>query len=265
MSTESLAANGTAIQTIPAVVHLTWKTKRIPRSLRRYADSWSKFQDLTVRLHDDADLRDLIVRHFPEFLAQYDRFTRSIERVDFARYALMHVYGGIYADLDMECIRSVEPLLSSTRAIIGTEPIEHARHYHVDHVLCNAILLSPPGHPVWRAIMAHIVANYQPEGNVVFNTGPMAMTRLHQQRPEVYEDVEIAEPTVFYPVVDSRFGGHRDGRFDHVSREGRIADAYTVHHWVHTYIFRWPKYVVPAAIAAAAIAASIAAWRLLSH
>ncbi len=260
MLTEAQTTKISATQGIPAVVHLTWKTKRIPRSLRRYADSWSKFQSLTIRLHSDEDLRNLIALHFPEYLEQYDLFTRNIERVVFARYALMDVYGGVYADLDMECIRSIEPLLSSTRAIIGTEPIEHAIHYRVERVLCNAILLSPPGHPVWRSIMAHIVANYQPNGNVVFNTGPMAMTRLHQQRPEVYQDVVISEPTVFYPVVDARFGGHRDGRYDHVSRGGRIAEAYTVHHWVHTYIFRLPKFVVPGVIVAAGIAAALIAW-----
>lgn len=243
---------------IPSILHLTWKTERIPRGLRRYVASWSRFQTLTVRLHTDDDLRRLIVEHYSEYLPLYDSFTRGIERADFARYALMEKYGGIYADLDMECIRSIEPLLSSTRAIIGTEPEEHVPLYAVDRVLCNAILLSPPGHPVWRAIMAYIAANYRPHGDVVYNTGPMAITRFYQENPEAFHDVEIMEPTVFYPVIDAKFGGRRDGRFEHVSRSGRIADAYTVHHWVHTYIFRWSKLVLPVSIAIAACA--IAAW-----
>jgi mannosyltransferase OCH1-like enzyme len=262
MTTTPRVSPETALrQTIPAVLHQTWKTTQVPQHLQRFVRSWTQFQTLEYHFHTDEDSRRLIANHFPQYLEQYDRFTRNIERADFARYAIMAVYGGIYADLDMECIRSIEPWLQSTRAVIGTEPEEHADVYRVERVLCNAILMSPPGHPVWGELMAYIVDNYQPDRDVVYNTGPMAMTRLHQRRPDVYRDVEITEPTVFYPVIDSYLGGRSDGGFDHVSRSGRIAEAYTVHHWVHTYMPKRAKLrAVVTRVAAASAAIAGAAW-----
>jgi hypothetical protein len=246
---------------IPAILHQTWKTTRIPRHLRRYVRSWSRFQTLEYRFHTDEDSRNLIADHFPQFLSQYDRFVQNIERADFARYAMMAVYGGIYADLDMECIRSVEPLLTSSCLVIGTEPEEHTAIYGVDQLLCNAILLSPPGHPFWGELMAHIVDNYQPGGHVVYNTGPMAMTHFYLQCPELFRDVKIVEPTVFYPVIDAYLGGRREGRFEHVSRSCSIAEAYTVHHWVHTYVPKLGRRLgIAARIGAALVAAAAAMW-----
>jgi hypothetical protein len=246
--------------TIPAVLHQTWKTPRVPKHLRRYVRSWSKFQTLEYRFYTDEDSRNLVADHFPQYSDLYDKFSRNIERADFARYAMMAVYGGIYADLDMECLRSIQPFLSLSCAVIGTEPEEHGALYGVERVLCNAILFSPPGHPFWGELMAYIADNYQPGGDVVFNTGPMAMTRLYQRRPDVFRDVKIMEPTVFYPVIDGRLGGRSDGGFKHVSRSGRIADAYTVHHWVHTYISRLPKQIAIAVCILVPVAAAVWTW-----
>ena len=33
-----------------------------------------------------------------------------IQKIDFAKYALLHRYGGIYLDMDVRCLRSIDSL-----------------------------------------------------------------------------------------------------------------------------------------------------------
>lgn len=227
---------------IPRILHQTWKTARVPLRLRKYVRSWFYDQTWDYRFYDDAELRAVIRRSFPEYLTLYDNFDRNLERVDFARYALLYLEGGVYADLDFECLKSFDPLLSSQQPILGTEPDEHLHIYRFDSIICNALLMSPPRHDFWPRLMKFIADNYQHGGDVVYNTGPMALTMLKHQYPEAYDDVQIAPPSVFYPVIDSRFGGKRQGRFRHVSWNCDINDAYAAHHWVHTNDTLWHRF-----------------------
>ncbi len=194
----------------------------------------TSISSLTSDFYDDAQLRNLVACHFPRHLSLYDRFTRNLERIDFARYALMHVYGGIYADLDMECLRPLDSLLRADGPIIGVEPGEHGVLYQTERVLCNAILFSPPRHPLWRQLLDYIADNYRPHGNAVYNTGPMALTTCYRDRPQWFHDTQILPAGALYPQVDKRFGGKRDGSFRNVSWECRMQDAYATHHWAHT-------------------------------
>lgn len=41
-----------------------------------------------------------------------DSFKTGVEKADIMRYFILYHYGGIYADLDMEAVRPIEPLLA---------------------------------------------------------------------------------------------------------------------------------------------------------
>ena len=62
------------------------------------------------------------------------------------RVFYMHRFGGMYADLDMEALRDLTPLLKDST--------EHVLAYLSDtwtlrHNIPNAWMASPPGHPFW--------------------------------------------------------------------------------------------------------------------
>lgn len=219
---------------IPHILHQTWKSRHVPMRFRRFVASWRQHNRLEHRFYSDGDLRRLVASHFPQYLALYDGFACNLERTDFARYVMMYVEGGVYADLDMECLQPIDCLLESEGPVIGTEPREHIKLYRTDTLLCNAILLSPPGNPLWRELLAYIAAIYRPNGNVVYNTGPMALTTFRERRPELFTNAQITPPNVFYPLVDPRFGGKRQGRFANVSLDCNVDEAFTAHHWAHT-------------------------------
>ena len=56
----------------------------------------------------------LIATEFPEYLQLWEDFTQPIQRVDFARYCILYIYGGIYIDLDIKIIQNPGSLLNQS-------------------------------------------------------------------------------------------------------------------------------------------------------
>ena len=105
----------------------------------------------------------------PQFLAKYDSISTAISKADFVRFAYMYVWGGVYADLDVECVNKLDVLLGkfseagkfaqltftailstlSPGVVLGMMGIRA----QFDHLVPNAFLASRPRHPLWLHCM----------------------------------------------------------------------------------------------------------------
>ena len=52
----------------------------------------------------------------------FDAFPHGICKADLGRYLLLLSFGGIYADLDCQCLQEIEPLIDGRQLVIATEP-----------------------------------------------------------------------------------------------------------------------------------------------
>jgi len=222
----------------PRILHQTWKTTEIPSNLRGFVQSCKAMNsDYEYHLWTDQDLYQFIHRFFPQYAAAYDNFAQNIERVDFARYAIMYQIGGVYADLDIQCVKPFDSLLVRNQPIFGDEPVEHRERLYNNrkHVICNALLISPPRNSLWLKIMDFIVRTYHPTHGPVYNTGPMALTRMYEQTPRAFDGALITNPCIFYAQSDHMTNNTQDG-VPFISRECDLADAITIHRWAHTWV-----------------------------
>ena len=226
----------------PTHIFQTWKTSSdIPEYLQAYQRQWIQFckdNHYEYTLYSDQELRKIIISHFPQFQELFDGFTHNIERVDFSRYAILYLKGGVYADLDTVPIKPLDKFLKLNRPVLGCEPIEHAESLYNQRsrVICNAFMISPPGHKMWLDLMTFIKGNYVPHGNPVYNTGPMAMTLFYESPKWNYPDVAILGPCAFFPITDVGHSTKYDGGFNRVSRECNIErDSYVAHLWAHEW------------------------------
>ena len=55
----------------------------------------------------------------------FDRAVPYSQKSDFARYEVVHRFGGVYLDTDMECLRPLDPLLDGCEFFAGREPNGH--------------------------------------------------------------------------------------------------------------------------------------------
>ena len=190
---------------IPALVHQTWRTREVPRGLRKHIVSWQRVMpDWEHVLHTDADNDALVASDYSWLLSTY-RGMSAIQRADLIRYMYMHRFGGVYADLDVRLLQPLAPLLARTNAsvLLGQEPLEHALLLErKPRQVCNAVLASVPGHPFWLDVL-RAGARGARFGDPVGSTGPRMMERVVLQWEQARRgQVLVLPPVAFYPTFD---------------------------------------------------------------
>lgn len=66
--------------------------------------------DWEHRKWDDKKLRKACEEYGPECLARFDAYEHLIQKVDFGRYVILYLYGGVTVDCDMEAFRPLNEL-----------------------------------------------------------------------------------------------------------------------------------------------------------
>ena len=202
--------------------------------------SWRKHHpDWEYRLWTDRDNRAFLEQHYPWLLPMYDRYPEPVMRADLVRYFILHHEGGVYADLDLECLRPIDSLLTERQLVIGLEPSQHslrelASARGLNDILCNAFMASVPGHTFWDTV-AEQLQRYAGEASPLDATGPFMLTRAWQNAPD-RDALTLVESELLYPVTAEDAEAGRTGQA--LQEGGHEGKAYTVHHWEGTWIRR---------------------------
>ena len=132
------------------IIHQSWKVATLPKRFAGWSKSWSScFPGWERKLWTDADNRDLIVKEYPWFLSTYDSFPSTIYRADAARIFYMFHYGGIYADLDADCLQPFEHLLTNHSIVFGAMEGKLTQFDPPEGYVQNSFMYSRAKHPFW--------------------------------------------------------------------------------------------------------------------
>lgn len=144
---------------IPRKIFQTWKTKTIQNNiLHSWQFSWKLYNpSYEYIIWDDTDNRNFIKENFSDFLEIYDSYDMNIKRVDTVRYFYLLKFGGIYADLDFECLKSFDNIIESgelagKNILLGTLGRMDNEKYQL-HKIPNALMISKPGEDFWKLII----------------------------------------------------------------------------------------------------------------
>ncbi len=216
---------------IPHIIHQTWKTDDIPENFRAFSATWrDRNPDWAYRFWSDRDLLEFVAIHYPACLELFCSYRQGIQRADAGRYMLLHHFGGIYADMDAECVQPLNPLVSEDRVILCEEPKAHwpwAASYRGQPVmLFNGVMASPAGHFFWPHLLTRM-ADARNASDVLDSTGPCLLTGAVLSYPE-QETIRIEGANFFNPI-DS-LGNSPD--------DFNMAKCYSIHHWSGTW---WKK------------------------
>ncbi|TQE30197.1 glycosyltransferase [Streptomyces ipomoeae] len=218
-----------AQKTIPPLIHQTWKDADLPPAWQDWAESWRLHHpDWGYRLWTDADNRAFLQEHYPWFLPVYDGYPEAIMRADAIRYFLLDHFGGVYVDLDFECLRPIDAILDGRELVLGCEPEAHtrlllARQRGFTRIVGNAFIASRPGHPFWAHAHRHLVGAHKQPG-ALDATGPFFLTRAIDSAPE-RDTITVVGAEALYPEVSpyaTELFGPQEADYDR---------AYAVHHW----------------------------------
>ena len=250
--------------TIPKKIFQTWKNKTIEHKvLKQWQESWVKHNpDYEYIMWDDNDNRHFISTQFPEFLSIYDGYDYNIKRVDAVRYFYLYQYGGIYADLDFECLKSFDDLINpdDSELIFGSLGAMDTEKYYL-HDIPNAIMMSKPKNLFLKFIL-NVLQNVGNKSGLCpeVATGPIFLRLciecyfynqynkefiINLYGKDIFENIDknedvkikILEPNVLYPINwDNR--EHIKYRTSHLSNEQAIQlfpSSYAVTYWMHSW------------------------------
>lgn len=187
---------------IPRIIHQMWKDDRVPRELQSGVASWKALNPgWEYRFWTDRSLLEFVSDWYPGVLPVYVGYRDAIRRSDAARYLLLDHFGGVYADLDTECLRPFEELVPENRVVLCHEPPSQwhvqASHGARPFVLFNGLMAGPPGHPFWRELVERLPACRHASG-VLDATGPCFLTGVYLWS-EHRDRVAVHPATLFSP------------------------------------------------------------------
>lgn len=171
---QPLYSSGDSYLAMPKIIHQTWKTHELPPNFKNWSDSWREcMPDWELRIYDDADNRKFVEKHFPELLEMYDAYPEPIFRADAIRYMYLAVEGGLYVDLDIECLRDPVPLLEGTQS-----PVVLASERGVQ--ISNSFMFSTVGGRDFFRRVAQQLPQFKKSGTPLDATGPVFITKASE-------------------------------------------------------------------------------------
>ena len=88
---------------------------------------------------------DAFMAGHAEYRDVYNSYPYAVQRWEMIRYLILYEYGGIYADLDYECIDALDSLLENEFCCLASDPEEHARIFDKAHIVTNAFIAIEAG------------------------------------------------------------------------------------------------------------------------
>jgi inositol phosphorylceramide mannosyltransferase catalytic subunit len=176
---------------IPKLIHHLWPGQDPFRAeFHRFRASWMQHHpDWSFRFWR-TDLGEGASDEVRAVLA--DRRYTVVVKSDIARFELLRLYGGIYVDTDVECLRPFDPLLGD-EFFCGRESA---------HALCPSVMGCRPAHPLAALFVERALVRLREAGPDHANTrpnevtGPVLLTELAKDRA----DVRIHPEGCFYPI-----------------------------------------------------------------
>ncbi|GLE05270.1 hypothetical protein PINS_up014282 [Pythium insidiosum] len=132
---------------VPHIIHHIWLGPRpIPAVCLAWMESWKKMHpSWEHRLWRDTDVSELTLRN----QAAFDAAANFGEKSDIARYEILERFGGVYVDVDVECLCAFDALVARFDFIVG-----------VSNTSCveinNAVIASAPQHPILQRLITKI-------------------------------------------------------------------------------------------------------------
>lgn len=210
---------------IPKTIHQIWVGGPVPSHLARMAEKWLKVNPgWNYKLWGDDDFG---------WLRNQDLFDRAAEfakpdgvgqmKSDIARYEILHRFGGLYMDMDMEPKKALDPLMD----VEGFAAFEEDGQW-----VANAVIGAVPGHPFLETMIRSIIdtAKANKGKAVTWMTGPRVFTAQWNALDADGKKKFVVYPRkYFFPYSYLEF---RDSRVpDPAMRE--YPEAYAIHHWEH--------------------------------
>lgn len=215
---------------IPKKLHQIWIGGEVPKQFLSLAKTWEAFHpDWEYKLWTDKDLENFQF----VFCERAFREAKTMgARVDIFRYEILYQEGGIYLDIDFECLRSLNPLQKAHDffTCIGGH----------DYI-ANSVIGVFPRHPLMERILK--ILSYKKSHDLMnpwFDTGPSFFTAQVARYLKKNKTNSCVYPTrYFHPLPNFHRQAYRKGQLSkRFILSHSIPESFAVHYWAESWVNR---------------------------
>jgi len=152
---------------VPRIFHQSYVSNVVFGEVYPFIKSWhdglSRYTDWKFVWWTDDSLRWLVHTHYPEYVQVWENLPHSIMRADSGRYFLLHRYGGLYADMDIEYVNSkytdqpdtvaLEDWFQKNGQTSSSSGQGPYGAYLFNECNENAMMASPPNSQFWEIVI----------------------------------------------------------------------------------------------------------------
>ncbi len=218
---------------IPKVIHYCWfGNKKIPRRFKRYIKTWKKYcPDYEIKEWNETNYNT----NQNLFIQEAAKAKKWAFVSDYLRFDVLEKYGGIYLDIDVELLKSFDPLLKYS-GFCGFECS--------NYVNFGSAVGSEPHNPIIKEMKEYIQELHYSKETFKNETGPIIQTKIfmkhgmkNDQTEQEIEGFHIFPPEYFCPMNYSQI-------IDNLTK-----NTYSIHHFAATWFdkkelrkFKWNNF-----------------------
>jgi len=197
---------------IPRIIHQVYEDMNGPSdALLEMSQSWKRHHPAwEYRFWNRESMEDFLHTRFPDFLPVYRAYPFDIQRWDAIRYLILYHFGGLYADMDYECLAPLDLLLQDAGCCMGLEPGQHAARLQQSFLVGNALMAAVPRHSYFELIIEDLIKNRHTVFSdlrirqILESTGPILTARIYHSHPDKEQirllPYELIAPLSFHEV-----------------------------------------------------------------
>lgn len=164
---------------IPSIIHGIW-LQGFDKLPAKYSSNVQSVIDLnpgwTYMKWDDKSIREALATIGPAYVAKYDSFSLLHQKVDFGRYAVLYLYGGVSVDIDAKALKGFSSLPG-----IGSSDFIVSKNSS-GQFINNATILVSAKNPLMLSLLDSVSGSCSSfitkTGCVYSTTGPGAFTKF---------------------------------------------------------------------------------------
>lgn len=168
--------------------------------------SWLAARNSCIALHSnyekhfywtDDNGREFLMLNYPWFISTWDSYETAVQKADALRYFVLHHYGGIFLDMDLVCLHSLDGLLHYLdNRVSSTEHIFLAvKAFPVG--ISNGFMITTRHHPLLQYVIENLETYNRnfllPHATIVISTGPMCISIQIQLHHSLWKSILVLD------------------------------------------------------------------------
>ena len=201
----------------PSTIHQIWLqgTSTVPKEYQKFSETIKlNNPNFNHILWDEDKFRNKILNQFPKYKHYYEKLPLIHLKVDYMRYIILFIFGGIYVDMDARAIRSFNTIkkdIEKYETILGKlnrSKTESLFFTGKQFMVNNGIIISKKNSLFLKELLKHVeesIDRYETElsnpnmkekmlsntGTIDKITGPVAFTNVYFSIPEILRNEKV--------------------------------------------------------------------------